>query len=310
MLSIHGLTKSYKTSTEPALASVGFDVQRGEFLALLGPNGAGKSTLIDILSGRVDADSGTIRIDGEELKAGRPDLRAMIGTVPQEIRFDYVFTVEELLRLERGFYGLRRDDAHIRYLLERLSLADKRRVRVRALSGGMKRRLMIARALVHKPRLLLLDEPTAGVDLQLRLDMYSFLRELSAGGLTIILTTHYLEEAEQLCGRIVVLDRGRLVANESRDAFLKMGGDSLTVEIKTGAQEKIRALFEADGALQVTGGHDGLKFVFPESSRMSLLRTLSIAAPHIESFQIRKPKLEEVFVKLTGRKEASDVPVL
>lgn len=305
MLEIHGLSKTYRGSARPALSSVGFSIGQGEFVALLGLNGAGKSTLIDILSGRVDPDAGKILLDGRELPHGASALRALIGTVPQEIRFDYVFTVEEILRLEAGFYGLPRDNARIEHLLDRLSLGDKRRVKVRSLSGGMKRRLMIARALVHSPRLLLLDEPTAGVDVQLRREMYGFLRELSAGGMTIVLTTHYLEEAEQLCGRIILLDRGRVEADETRESFLRRGGDLLTVEISTKAKEMIRPLLLIDGAVEArNGARDSLTFMCPESEREPLLKAIWSAAPYIESFQIRKPRLEEVFTALTHREEA------
>jgi ABC-2 type transport system ATP-binding protein len=307
MLRIEGLTKTYRGATEPALDSVSFSVAKGAFVALLGPNGAGKSTLIHILSGRADADAGTIHLSGQRLSGGSARLRALLGIVPQEVRFDYVFTVEELLRLEMGFYGLTRDDAHIGSLLDRLSLVDKRHVRTHALSGGMQRRLMIARARVHRPRLLLLDEPTAGVDLHLRRDMYAFLRELNAGGMTIVLTTHYLEEAEQLCERVIVLDRGRVVADEPRDAFLRMAGDFLTVDIRTDAAGKIRQLFEADGAVPIAATADRVRFVVPGSSRVSLLRKLSEAAPEIESFEILKPRIEEVFVKLTDREGGTHV---
>jgi ABC-2 type transport system ATP-binding protein len=305
MLAIDGLSKTYRNSDAPALRGVSFSVRPGGFSALLGPNGAGKSTLINILAGRVEPDAGTIGIAGEELRPGRPRLRALIGIVPQEIRFDFVFTVEELLRLERGFYGLARDEAHIQYLLERLALADKRRARVRALSGGMLRRLMIARALVHHPRLLLLDEPTAGVDLHLRRDMYAFLRELNASGTTIVLTTHYLEEAEELCEQVIVLDHGRVVADEPRDAFLRLAGDFLTVTITTSVADRLRPFFEASGGTPLADTADGLRFVFPGAQREVLLSRLSEAAPHIDSFEILKPKLEEVFARLTEKEVQS-----
>ena len=166
---------------------------------------------------------------------------------------------------------------------------------------------MIARALVHRPRLLLLDEPSAGVDLHLRRDMYAFLRELNASGVTIVLTTHYLEEAEQLCERVIVLDRGRVVADEEREAFLRMAGDFLTVDIRTNAAERIRELFQADGAVPIAANADGVRFVLPGSSRASLLRKLSDAALAIDSFEILRPKLEEVFVKLTAKEGGTRV---
>ena len=299
MLGIDKLSKTYRGAATPALDRISFSVAEGAFLALLGPNGAGKSTLLHILSGRTDADSGQISLLGERLSSSTARLRSLIGIVPQEIRLDFVFTVEEILRLEMGFYGLRPDEARIRALLERLSLSDKRRERARALSGGMLRRLMIARALVHKPRLLLLDEPTTGVDLYLRHDLYALLRELRAAGTTIVLTTHYLEEAEQLCERVVVLDRGRVVADATREAFLRMAGDFLTVDIRTNAGDKIREIFEADGAVPVAHTVDGLRFLLPASARGELLRKLSLAEPEMRSLEILKPKLEEVFLQLT-----------
>ncbi len=298
MLRIQGLSKRYRGAAEPALDSVSFEVGEGAFVALLGPNGAGKSTLIHILSGRADADSGSVELLGQPL-ASDPGLRGLIGIVPQDVRFDFVFRVEELLRLERGFYGLPPDEAHIEHLLERLSLADKRRVTARALSGGMLRRLMVARALVHRPRLLLLDEPTAGVDIQLRRDLHAFLRELNAQGTTIVLTTHYLEEAEELCGRVVLLDHGRVVADEARDAFLSLAGDFLTVDIRTADAEKVGRLLELEGASRVATTAGGLRFMVPASSRTSLLRKLHDVASEIGSFEILRPRLEEVFLKLT-----------
>jgi ABC-2 type transport system ATP-binding protein len=298
MLKIEGLTKRYRGASEPALDHVGFTVAEGAFVALLGPNGAGKSTLIHILSGRADADAGTVELLGRRLSSD-PRLRGLIGIVPQDVRFDYVFRVEELLRLERGFYGLPPDEAQIQGLLERLSLADKRRVTARALSGGMQRRLMIARALVHRPRLLLLDEPTAGVDIQLRRELHAFLRELNGEGTTIVLTTHYLEEAEELCGRVILLDRGRVVADEAREAFLSLAGDFLTVDIRTDAVERVARLFALDGVTPLATTAGGLRFVVPAASRASLLRRLHDAAPEIGSFEISRPRLEEVFLKLT-----------
>ncbi|BDU71573.1 ABC transporter ATP-binding protein [Mesoterricola silvestris] len=300
MLILDGLAKTYRGAPRPALDAVDLAVGPGSFLALLGPNGAGKSTLINILSGRCRQDRGDVRVAGQPLAASNPALRALIGIVPQEIRFDYVFTVEEILRMERGFYGLRADEAHLAYLLERLSLAPKRREKVRSLSGGMQRRLMIARALVHRPRLLLLDEPTAGVDLNLRHDLYGFLRELNGDGLTILLTTHHLEEAEELCGRIVVLDEGRIVADRDREAFLAMAGDHLTLDMRTQGQARIRGLFEGKGVVTEAGA--GLRVVFPRAGREPVLAALAEASPLVESFQILRPRLEDVFLELT-RKE-------
>jgi ABC-2 type transport system ATP-binding protein len=301
MLIIDRVTKTYRGAAAPALDGVSFSVDEGELVALLGPNGAGKSTLVSILSGRVDPDEGAATLHGERLARSRPDLRATIGVVPQEVRLDFVFTVEEIMRLEMGFYGLRRDDAYIGHLLERLSLADKRRLRTRALSGGMQRRLMIARALVHRPRLLLLDEPTAGVDLALRQSTYAFLRELNAAGTTILLTTHYLEEAETLCGRVVLLERGRLVADETREDFVRLAGDFLTVDIRSGAPDRVWPYFEGEHVVRLMHTADRLRFTIPGSRREPLLRGLAAASRQIDSFQVTRPRLEEAFAKLTGR---------
>lgn len=304
MLRLEGLTKTYRNAPRPALDGLDFAVQEGAFLALLGPNGAGKSTLINILSGRTDPDRGEVRLFGERLDASNPALRALIGIVPQEIRFDYVFTVEELLRMEMGFYGLAVDERRIQTLLARLSLADKKGVKTRSLSGGMQRRLMIARALVHRPRLLLLDEPTAGVDLALRHDLYAFLRELNGDGLTILLTTHYLEEAEQLCERIAVLDQGRITADCDREGFLNLAGDAMTLDLHTEAGAEVRRIFGAGAGPATELADGGLRWIFPRSARGTVLQALAEAEPFIDSFQILKPRLEDVFRKLTMREAA------
>lgn len=301
MLKIDDLTKTYRTGSKPVLDGVSLQAERGAFLALLGPNGAGKSTLINILSGQCEPDRGRIWVADQRLVPSNPALRNLIGIVPQEIRFDYVFTVEEILRMEMGFYGLRVDKRRLEYLLERLSLADKRKVKLRSLSGGMQRRVMIARALVHQPQLLLLDEPTAGVDLNLRHDLYAFLRELNRDGLTILLTTHYLEEAEHLCDQIVVLDQGRIIADQPREDFLKIAGDFLTLDVFTENETEVRSLFERTGAIATPSDSDGLRFVFPRSARETVLSTLSNASVHMGSFQILRPRLEDVFRKITQK---------
>jgi ABC-2 type transport system ATP-binding protein len=305
MLRIENLSKRYRGADRPALDSVSLAVGEGEFVALLGPNGAGKSTLINALSGTVRPDSGSLLVGGFDLASRDPRIKSLVGIVPQEISFDYVFKVDELLDLEAGYFGLRRDRAYARFLLERLSLWDKRRSPVRSLSGGMKRRLMIARALAHGPRLLLLDEPTAGVDLALRRDLHGFLRELAAGGMTIVLTTHYLEEAQELCERILVLDGGRLVADAPREDFLAMAGDDLTAELRPagGGGEGLDGLLAGLGRLAPAGEGRALRLVFPKESRAKVLRALADASPRIDTLEILRPSLEEVFGKITGAKE-------
>lgn len=303
MLEIQALTKRYKSATENALDSVSFSVGDGSFTALLGPNGAGKSTLIGVLSGIVKPDAGRIEIDGLPLSFRDRRILSRIGIVPQEIAFDYVFTPEEILSLEFGYFGLRKDKEWIRFLLERLSLDEKKNVPIRELSGGMKRRLMIAKALIHRPTLLLLDEPTAGVDPNLREDLQVFLKELSDDGTSIVLTTHQLEDAEKLCDRILVLDRGRLIADETRKDFLVLAGDYLIADIETRSRERVKSVFSANDEYAVEESNAGVRIIFQRRARVDFLRLMANAATEIESFQIHSPSLEDVFKEITGKKE-------
>ncbi len=210
-LSIRGLQKIYDGGKK-ALQGVDLEVDTGEFFALLGPNGAGKSTLIGITCGLVQKTEGKVMVQGHDIDIDGDDAKLHLGLVPQEINADIFSTVEDVLYTQAGYYGISRKEAkpQVEMLIKRLSLEDKRKSQTIELSGGMKRRLIIARALVHKPTLLFLDEPTAGVDVELRHDMWNFLRELNASGVTIILTTHYLEEAEKLCKRMAIINHGEI----------------------------------------------------------------------------------------------------
>ena len=210
-ITIKGLKKVYKGGKE-ALQSVDLDVQQGDFFALLGPNGAGKSTLIGIVCGLVQKTEGSVIIGGYDIDKDHSFAKLHIGLVPQEFNFDIFATVEDIIYIQAGYYGLSRKQVkdQVEMLLSKLGLVDKRKAQAITLSGGMKRRLMIARALVHKPTLLFLDEPTAGVDIELRLEMWGFLRDLNKSGVTIILTTHYLEEAEKLCKNIAIIAHGKI----------------------------------------------------------------------------------------------------
>ncbi len=303
MLDIREVTKRYKGATANALDSVSFAVPDNSITALLGPNGAGKSTLVGILSGTIQQDGGQVQIDGIPLSFKDRRILSRIGVVPQEIAFDFVFTTEEILSLEFGYFGLRKDPEWLAFLLERLSLKDKRNVPIRELSGGMKRRLMIAKALIHRPTLLLLDEPTAGVDPRLRDDLRSFLRELSDGGTSVILTTHQLEDAELLCDRIVVLDRGLVVANESRKGFLALAGDYVTAEITTRNREAVASAFSGDGDYELHRTDAGVRVVFEREASARFLKLMADAASLIDTFEIHPPRLEEVFRKITGTME-------
>lgn len=234
-LSIQNLRKTYRNGVE-ALKGIDLDVEEGDFFALLGPNGAGKSTTIGIVSSLVKKTEGAVRIFGHDLDRETSLAKQYLGLVPQEFNFNQFEPVEEILINQGGFYGIPRREAEerARHHLERLGLWDKRRVQARELSGGMKRRLMIARALVHDPKLLILDEPTAGVDIELRRSMWSFLREINAGGTTIILTTHYLEEAESLCKNIAIINHGKLVEHTAmKSLLLRLQCESFVLDLKT-----------------------------------------------------------------------------
>jgi len=230
MLEIKNVSKRYAGAKSDALSDVSFKVERGEFTALLGQNGAGKSTLINILAGNVKKDSGSVVIGGYDLDKDELATKRLIGIVPQEISLDFVFTVREVLRNQSGYFGIKNNERYIDGLLADLSLADRKTEKTRTLSGGMKRRLLIGKALVHKPGLLILDEPTAGVDIELRHSLYAFLGRLRDEGVTIILTTHYLEEAEKLCDRIIVLNRGKVIADDSKSNMMNTLGSGTSME--------------------------------------------------------------------------------
>src|SRR5207253_6302297 len=203
-----------------ALAGVSLAVEEGEFFGLLGPNGAGKTTLINVIAGLVRMDAGSARVMGADVVTDYRRARRMLGVVPQELVFDPFFTVRETLRLQSGYYGLRRNDAWIEEVMHHLDLTAKAEANMRSLSGGMKRRVLVAQALVHRPPVIVLDEPTAGVDVELRQTLWGFIRELNAAGHTIVLTTHYLEEAQLLCSRIAMMRDGRIVAMDSTAKLL------------------------------------------------------------------------------------------
>lgn len=226
-IKIKNLHKVYGNGTV-ALKNLNFEVAHGEFFALLGPNGSGKTTTINIMAGPTLKTSGSIEIYGLDLDTDRQETKFMLGVVPQEISFDSFFTVNETLVLQSGYYGIKNNQNYIDEILEKLDLHGKKHSRTRTLSGGMKRRLLVAKALVHKPKVLVLDEPTAGVDVELRHGLWNYMRKLNKEGLTILLTTHYLEEAETLCSRAAIINKGELVALEKTSTLIKsMGGQNL-----------------------------------------------------------------------------------
>lgn len=218
-IEVRGVSKAY--GAVQALCDIDLDVTQGEFFALLGPNGAGKTTLISLIAGLARADAGSVRVLGHHVVDEYQQARRSLGVVPQELVFDPFFSVRETLRLQAGYYGLRRNDDWIDEILQRLDLTSKADANMRSLSGGMKRRVLVAQALVHKPPVIILDEPTAGVDVDLRQGLWEFIRQLNKDGHTIVLTTHYLEEAESLCTRIGMLKQGRMVVLDSTENLLK-----------------------------------------------------------------------------------------
>ena len=226
---VSGVSKTYSSSHGgvQALADVSLTIQQGEFIGLLGPNGAGKTTLIQILAGLVKASAGQVSILGFDVAQQFAQARRCLGVVPQELVFDPFFTVRETLRIQSGYFGLRHNDDWIDELLHHLGLSDKADANMRALSGGMKRRVLVGQALVHRPPVIVLDEPTAGVDVELRQSLWAFIRRLNTEGHTVMLTTHYLEEAESLCERVVLLKSGRILADERTEALLQHSEDSL-----------------------------------------------------------------------------------
>jgi ABC-2 type transport system ATP-binding protein len=283
-----------------ALAGVSLCVARGEFFGLLGPNGAGKTTLISALGGLVRADEGSLAVMGHDVTRDFRSARRAVGIVPQEIVFDPFFTVRETLEIQSGYFGLRRNGAWIDELLERLALQGKAHANMRSLSGGMKRRVMVAQALVHRPPVIVLDEPTAGVDVELRQTLWAFVRGLNAAGHTIVLTTHYLEEAQQLCSRIAMMRDGRIVALGSTASLLAEFSERvLRVKLERGelpASLAAVAVREASGSWRIP--------IADVAHVEDALRTLREAGVAVAGLEVAEPELEEVFVKIMRRDEA------
>jgi len=290
-IEIQAVSKRY--GALQALDDVSFRVEAGEFFALLGPNGAGKTTLISAMAGLSRPDSGSIRIMGHDVVRDFRAARMSLGVVPQELVFDPFLSVRETLRFQSGYFGLTRNDDWIDELLFKLGLADKANVNLRALSGGMKRRVMVAQALVHRPPVMVLDEPTAGVDVELRQSLWAFVKELNEAGHTIVLTTHYLEEAETLCNRIAMLKRGKLVALESKDKLLQHGKER-EVAFKLAAPlpdsllpSKVR---EEDGRIVLK--------LADLSQLEGVLATLREADVRVRELNVVEVDLESVFVNM------------
>lgn len=300
ILSIRGLRKTYGTGVD-ALKSVDLDIQRGEIFALLGPNGAGKTTLINIVCGIVTPSQGEVLVDGKNWRADYRYARERIGLVPQELTTEAFEPVWNTVSFSRGLYGKARNDAFTAELLKQLSLWDKRKTIMMHLSGGMKRRVMIAKALSHEPAILFLDEPTAGVDVELRRDMWDLVRKLRADGTTIILTTHYIEEAEEMADRVGVISKGELIAvDEKRDLMAKMGKKTLDIVLAEPLEEVPAELSEWNIELN-DGGHL-LRYQFDSHAERtgiaSLMRRLTDVGIAYKDLSTHQSSLEEIFVEL------------
>jgi ABC-2 type transport system ATP-binding protein len=300
VISIKNVSKTYASGFQ-ALKSVNLDIQRGEIFALLGPNGAGKTTLISIICGIVNASSGTILADGHDIATDFRAARSLIGLVPQELSTDAFETVWATIKFSRGLFGKPPNPAHLEKVLRQLSLWDKKDNKIMTLSGGMKRRVLIAKALSHEPKILFLDEPTAGVDVELRRDMWQMVRDLRASGVTIILTTHYIEEAEEMADRIGVISKGELILVEDKAVLMrKLGKKQLTLQL----QQPLDRIPEALKSLPLELVDEGHALIYTfdtqseETGIAALLRQLADQGIVFKDLHSSESSLEDIFVSL------------
>ncbi len=307
IIEISGLTKVYASGYQ-ALKGIDLTIEEGEIFALLGPNGAGKTTLISIICGNVNPSGGTVTVAGYDIIKGYRGSRSAIGLVPQELSTDTFEKVIDTVRFSRGLFGKARNDALIEKILRDLSLWDKRNSKILELSGGMKRRVMIAKALSHEPRVLFLDEPTAGVDVELRRDMWALVRQLRETGVTIILTTHYIEEAEEMADRVGVIDKGGLLLVEEKAALMKkLGKKTLTVTLTDTRAALPPELDAWDVALKAEG--HAIEYVFDSQADRTgistLLRKLGDLGIGYKDLDTRQSSLEDIFVSLVHQEKAA-----
>ena len=303
VISVEGLSKTYAGGFQ-ALKSVDLTIWRGEIFALLGPNGAGKTTLISIVCGIVNPTIGSVTVDGHDIRNNYRAARAKIGLVPQELTTDAFESVWNTVSFSRGLFGKRPNPAHIERVLKDLSLHDKRNDKIMTLSGGMKRRVMIAKALSHEPEILFLDEPSAGVDVSLRKDMWQLVRELRDSGVTIILTTHYIEEAEEMADRVGMMSKGELILVEEKTTLMrKLGKKQLTLELSA----PLDAVPPGVAAYDITLANDGRDLVYTYDTKAertgitTLLEKLKRAGVSFKDLRTTQSSLEDIFVDLTSR---------
>jgi ABC-2 type transport system ATP-binding protein len=306
VLRIEGVSKTY-ASGQRALERVDLEVRRGEIFALLGPNGAGKTTLIGIVCGIVRASEGRVTVDGHDIVADYRAARSLVGLVPQELTTDAFETVWNAVSFSRGLFGKAPDPAHVEQVLKDLSLWTRKDSRIMTLSGGMKRRLLIAKALAHEPRILFLDEPTAGVDVELRRDMWALVRRLRESGVTVILTTHYIDEAEEMADRIGVIDKGRIVVVEDKTELMrKLGRKQLALQLTSPLERLPEAL--AGHALELSADGQTITYTYDTQSEhtgiVGLLDALTSAGIGFKDLSTRQSSLEDIFVSLVHEARA------
>lgn len=302
LISVSRLTKTYASGFQ-ALKGVDLDVERGEILALLGPNGAGKTTLISIICGIVNASEGSVTVDGHDTVRDYRKTRSLIGLVPQELTTEAFESVWATVSFSRGLFGLKADPGHVEKVLKSLSLWDKKDAHIMTLSGGMKRRVLIAKALAHEPRILFLDEPTAGVDVELRKDMWALVRRLREDGVTIVLTTHYIEEAEEIADRVAVINHGEIILVEDKVSLMrKMGKKLLTLDL----QEPLEAIPAALDDYHLDLADEGRQLVYTYDTQAertgvtSLLKDLNLAGIKVRDLKTTQSSLEDIFVTLVN----------
>jgi len=304
IVSIKDLSKTYNSGFE-ALKNINLDIKKGEILALLGPNGAGKTTLISTICGIVSPTSGTVTVDGNDIITDFRKTRQMIGLVPQELTLGAFEQVFQTVSFSRGLFGCKKDDDYINQLLKDLSLDDKKDIEVRALSGGMKRRVLIAKALSHEPQILFLDEPTAGVDVELRKDMWKIVRQLQDKGVTIILTTHYIEEAEEIAERVGVINNGELLVVEKKELLMEnFGKKQLVIELREAVKEIPHTLHKhnvelTDDGLNISYTYDTTN---EGSNIQEVLKEVSDSELLLKDIKINQSSLEDIFVDLVKLK--------
>jgi ABC-2 type transport system ATP-binding protein len=305
IISIANLSKTYASGYQ-ALKSINLDIRSGEIFALLGPNGAGKTTLINIICGIVTASQGDVRVDGRDIAKDYRIVRAMIGLVPQELTTDAFETVWNTVSFSRGLFGKPSNPAHIEKVLKELTLWSRKDSKIMTLSGGMKRRVMIAKALSHEPRILFLDEPTAGVDVELRKDMWEIVRQLRASGVTIILTTHYIEEAEDMADRIGVISKGEIILVEDKAELMRKLGKK---QLKLQLNPKLDAVPPALAAYGLTLAAEGHELIYSYDTQgertgiTTLLKDLNAAGIRFRDLSTIQSSLEDIFVDLVSQKK-------